>query len=72
MDSEVIERIRAKYPDLDLRKYLKHQLMGLIGVKVKCSSCGYSWPYTGSAKRIKCNRCHHNIRVYRYPEPIRS
>lgn len=65
IDSEILERIRAKYPGLDMRRYLKNQLAELIGVKVHCAQCDYSWYYIGDARRIKCNRCHHNIRVPR-------
>ncbi|MDA8143872.1 MAG: hypothetical protein M0T81_07805 [Thermoplasmatales archaeon] len=27
------------------------------GVKVKCRHCGYSWTYTGGAKRTVCPNC---------------
>lgn len=72
IDAEVIGRVRSRYPDLDIRNFLKRQLRDLIGVKVKCSKCGYSWPYTGTSKRIKCNRCHHNVRVRQLPDTSRE
>jgi tRNA(Ile2) C34 agmatinyltransferase TiaS len=65
VDSDIIGRIREKYPDLNIALYLKHQLAELVGVRVRCPKCGYSWPYTGNSRRVKCNRCRHNVRVRR-------
>ena len=72
VDSDIIGSIRERYPDLNIALYLKHQLAGLVGTKVRCSSCGYSWPYTGNSRRVKCNRCRHNVRVHRHIEKLQE
>ena len=35
------------------------------GVRVKCRHCGYSWTYTGGARRTVCPNCEQHVNVIR-------
>lgn len=77
LDSELIDRVRRKHPELVLSAYIGKLIASLDdetpladsptakkdGIGLTCPRCGHSWTYTGAAYVTRCARCGKHVRT---------
>ena len=55
------------FSEIDKRMEKEEEKKTPLAPNVKCSKCGYEWPYKGRLKRIRCISCHGLVDVEEKP-----